>query len=264
MTKDEVRLLVRADDAGSSWASNAGCLKACELGLARSVEVMMPCAWVEHAAHLFNERPDIDIGIHLTLTSEWDAVKWRPLTEASSLVDEKGYFHSLLIPRPGDPRSSLMNSGWDLGDIEREFRAQIHQGVRTFKNATHVSAHMVRHFLDFDKAVGHVVAELCREFDLMDDPFGHGLPRFEGYPKFPRDTRQRVKAFVDRLTSLESGTYIFIDHPAVNAPELRHTGHAGYEDVLEDRTTCLETLVSDDLHRAVSEMGIQIIGYRDL
>ena len=261
---DKIRLLVRADDAGSSWSSNMGCLKACTHGIARSVEVMMPCAWVPHAARLFNERPEIDVGIHLTLTSEWAAVRWRPLTDARSLVDEDGYFRPLLMPRPGDDRPSLQESDWSVDDVARELRAQIERGIAAFDNASHVSAHMAPHFSAFDQRVGEIVAELCQEFQLIDVPPEHGISRFEGYPKHPRSAERRVAAFVEQLGALNAGTYMFIDHPAVESPELRSTGHQGYEDVLEDRTTCLAALVSEEVKAAVAARGIELIGYRDL
>ena len=263
-TGEKIRLLVRADDAGSSWSSNMGCLKACADGIVRSVEVMMPCAWVSHAARLFNDRPEIDVGIHLTLTSEWDAVRWRPLTDARSLVDEDGYFRPLLMPRPGDDRPSLRESDWSVDDIARELRAQIERGVAAFDNASHVSAHMAPHFSAFDQRVGEIVAELCREFQLIDVPPGHGLARFEGYPKHPRSAERREAAFIEQLGTLKAGTYMFVDHPAVESAELRATGHKGYEDVLEDRTTCLSVLVSEGVKAAVSSNGIELIGYRDL
>lgn len=224
----------------------------------------MPCAWVQHAARLFNQRPEIDVGIHLTLTSEWDAVRWRPLTDARSLVDEDGYFRPLLMPRPGDDRPSLKDSNWSFDDIVRELRAQIERGVAAFNHATHVSAHMAPHFSAFDERVGHLVAELCHEFELIDVPFGRGPDRFAGYPKHPRDAKHRAKAFVEQLGTLKAGTYLFVDHPAVESAELRATGHHGYEDVLEDRTSCLAALVSGDVKAAVSALDVELIGYRDL
>lgn len=261
---DKVRLLVRADDAGSSWSSNMGCLKACTDGIVRSVEVMMPCGWVSHAARLFNGRPEIDVGIHLTLTSEWDAVRWRPLTDAPSIVGDDGYFRPLLLPRPGDERPSLQESDWSVDDIARELRAQIERGVAAFDNASHVSAHMAPHFSAFDRRVGEIVAELCQEFRLIDVPPGHRLARFEGYPKHPRGAKRREAVFVEQLSALKAGTHMFVDHPAVESAELRATGHKGYEDVLEDRTTCLSVLVSEQVKSAVSSNAIELIGYRDL
>ncbi|POF34796.1 ChbG/HpnK family deacetylase [Roseibium marinum] len=260
----DTRLIVRADDAGSGWASNIGCLRACTDGVARSVEVMMPCAWVNHAALIFGERPDIDIGIHLTLTSEWDAVKWRPLTAAKTIVDDTGAFLPLLTPREGDARRSLQESDWSIDEISREFRAQIELGVAMFPHASHISSHMIRHFKEFDPRLEEIVSDLCSESGLKDDPFGHGLPRIEGYRKFPRSAEARISAFVAELAGLASGTYIFIDHPAVESPELAASGHRGYEDVEQDRVTCLQTLSSAELQEQVEQSGIQLISYRDL
>lgn len=263
MSRD-IRLLVRADDAGSSWSSTMGCLRACTEGIARSVEVMMPCAWVPHAALTLNDRPEIDVGIHLTLTSEWDAVKWRPLTQAKSLTDPAGCFLPLLRPRDGDGRPSLSEVEWSLEEVAAELRAQIALGVAMFPNASHVSCHMAAHFRAFDARLGDVIADLCREFGLKDDAFGHGLPRFAGYPKFPRETERRVDAFLRALDGLEEGTHVFIDHPAVASPELSMTGHDGYEDVAEDRVTCLETLTTPAIRERIAQLGIRLISYRDL
>ena len=264
MPSESTKLLVRADDAGSSWAANMGCLRACTEGIARSVEVMMPCAWVDHAARLLGEQPQIDVGIHLTLTSEWDAVKWRPLTPSESLVDESGYFRPLLEPRDGDHRPSLRQCGWSVDDVAAEFRAQIELGLAKFPHASHVSCHMTRHFKDFDAALGTVVSELCALFGLKEDPMGDALPRMDGYPKHPRDARSRQRRFVEALGSLAGGTYIFVDHPAEDTPEMRATGHPGYEDVQEDRTSCLHVLTSPAVKEAVRDLGIDLVSYRSL
>lgn len=261
---DKTRLLVRADDAGSAWASNHGCLDACTDGIARSVEVMMPCAWAADAARLFADRPDVDIGIHLTLTSEWDGVKWRPLTHAPSLVDRHGWFLPLLQDRPNDDRPFLGSRQWNIDEVTAEFRAQIELGVDLFPNASHVSCHMVRHFADFDPRLGSVVSGLCAEFGLLDDPFGHGLPRFIPYPAHPRDCQARISLFVEALGRLAPGTHIFIDHPAVDCGELGALGHPGYEDVRADRVTCLETLTSPAVRCEIERLGIELISYRDL
>ncbi|MEM9795440.1 MAG: ChbG/HpnK family deacetylase [Pseudomonadota bacterium] len=255
---------MRADDAGSSWSSNLGCLRACTEGIARSVEVMMPCAWTSHAATLLNRHPEIDLGIHLTLTSEWDAVKWRPLTQAKSLTDPAGNFLPLLLPRQGDGRLSLSQVDWSIDEIEEEFRAQITLGCAMFQNVSHVSSHMVKHFKDVDPRLGDVISDLCDAFGLADDAFGHGLPRISGYAKHPRDTTKRVEAFLEQLDGLSPGTYIFIDHPAVASPELRATGHDGYEDVAEDRVSCFETLTSAAIRDRIAQLGIELISYPDL
>lgn len=239
-------------------------MRACTEGIARSVEVMVPCAWVAHAARLFAERKDIDIGIHLTLTSEWDTVKWRPLTCAKTLVDEQGNFLPLLTPRDGDNRRSLLEHDWAIDEVANEFRAQLRIGIAMFPQASHVSSHMTRHFRHFDPKVGDIVSDLCVEFGLQDDPFGYGLPRMIGYPKQPRDPASRTSAFLTQLAELSSGTYIFIDHPAVESAELAEISHHGYQDVQQDRLTCLQTLTSDEVCQEAKRLGIELIGYRDL
>ena len=224
----------------------------------------MPCPWITHAATLFNAHRQIDIGIHLTLTSEWDAVKWRPLTQAESLIDENGHFLPIVMPRDGDSRPCLADADWLIDDIVNEFRAQISLGVAAFRGVSHVSSHMLKHFKDLDPKVGEVISELCSEFNLKDDAFGHGLPRINGYPKFPREAKPRTEAFIKQLTELSEGTYIFIDHPAVRSAELDAIGHEGYEDVAADRASCLATLTSAALKDHIDRLGIKLISYREL
>lgn len=98
----------------------------------------------------------------------------------------------------------------------------------------------------------------------MDDALGHGLPRVHGYARSPRDSALRVSSFIDQLKELKAGTHIFIDHPAVESAELQATSHPGYEDVFEDRTTCLDTLTSIRLKDAIDQARIELISYRDL
>src|SRR5678809_572400 len=70
--KGEIRLLVRADDMGVALGVNEACIKSVKDGIARSVEVIVPGPWFLDAVRRLQENPDIDVGIHLCLTSEWD------------------------------------------------------------------------------------------------------------------------------------------------------------------------------------------------
>ena len=82
--KEKVRLIVRGDDMGVSHSVNTAIIDAWQNGIQKNVEVIVPGPWFPEAVSLLRENPDIDVGVHLALTSEWDNVKWRPLSDCSS------------------------------------------------------------------------------------------------------------------------------------------------------------------------------------
>ena len=77
---------------GFSHYANVGCIKAYQEGILTAVEVMVPCDYFPEAVELLKQNQGLDVGIHLTLNSEWENIKWRSLTNAPSLVDENGFF----------------------------------------------------------------------------------------------------------------------------------------------------------------------------
>ena len=113
------------------------------------------------AVKILKENPGCDVGIHLTLTSEWSDVKWRPLTHCPNLVDKDGYF-SLWFGKIMTflPHSSISESNWELEEIEQELRAQIDLAMRNVSNITHLSIHMG--FDKLDPKIGNVVPKLAK------------------------------------------------------------------------------------------------------
>lgn len=261
---DEVRLLVRADDAGSTLSANMGCFRAAAEGIVQSVEVMMPCAWVEHAAALFNPRPDIDIGIHLTLTSEWTNLRWRPLTQAPSLVDQTGSFYPSFAPVNYPNAVGLNQVDWSVSEAVAELSAQIDLGLKTFRNVTHISSHMIADFAELDVDLGGAIAEICAARGLVHQPFGPDLTWIKGYPKRPYDPAKRTEALLAELKTLKPGTYLFLDHPGVASDEARATGNPSYDDVAIDRESCLNVMTDPNLARDIEALGIKLISYADL
>src|SRR5688572_24307126 len=86
------RLVISSDDLGMSESVNRGIRKACDRGVLTSTNLMVPCPWFEHGAQLLRGA-DVDLGVHLTLTAEWDFYKWRPLTNGPGLRNADGYCH---------------------------------------------------------------------------------------------------------------------------------------------------------------------------
>lgn len=138
-----IRLIVRADDIGSSHAANVACIQAYREGIVRSVEVMVPAPWFNEAVKMLCDNPKLDAGVHLTLTSEWENMKWGPVSEAPSLVDDGGHFFPTTSQRKDSPTNTgFLQAGARLDEVESELRAQIELALEKLPNVTHLSCHM--------------------------------------------------------------------------------------------------------------------------
>jgi hypothetical protein len=257
-----VRLIVRGDDMGSSQASNEAAIRCFKDGVMRDVEVMAVGPWLPQAARLLRENPGLDVGLHLAFTSEWDDVKWRPLTTAPSLVGRDGYFHPMIWPHPhyGKERA-LKEQPWKLDEIERELRAQIELAKREVTQLSHLSDHMGFQALGLDVAA--LVKRLAIEHGLDIDPDALGA-RYVGWDGKPETSAEKVASFVRVLEALGPGTWLFVDHPALDTPEMRGIGHVGYENVAVDRQGVTDAWTSPAAKDVVRRRGIELIGYKDL
>ena len=257
-----VRLLVRGDDIGSCHAANVACIRAYKEGIVKSVELMVPCAWLPEAVKMLNENPGLDVGVHVTLTSEWDSVKWRPLTSAPSLTDADGCFYPTIWPRKGAPAgTALRDAGWKLDEIEKEIRAQIEMAKRKVPRISHLSFHMG--CSDWDPKVKEVCAKLAREYNL-DIPPSAGALRGAGGFGDAKTASARVERFIGMLGGLKPGTYLFVEHPGLDTPEMQAIGHPGYENVAQDRQAVTEVFTSDLVKKAIKDLRIELISYADL
>jgi predicted glycoside hydrolase/deacetylase ChbG (UPF0249 family) len=257
-----IRLIVRGDDMGSSQASNEASIRCFKDGVMRDVEVMAVGPWFPQAARLLRENPGLDVGLHLALTSEWDNVKWRPLTPAPSLVGRDGTFHPMIWPHPhyGKERA-LREQPWKLDEIERELRAQVELAKREVPQLSHLSDHMGFQALGPDVAA--LVRRLAAEYELDIDPGALGV-RSVGWYGNPQAPADKVASFTRLVEELGPGTWLFVDHPALDTPEMRATGHVGYEQVAVDRQGVTDAWTSPAVKEIVRRRGIELIGYRDL
>ena len=257
-----IRLIVRGDDMGSSQASNEAVLRCFKDGVMRDVELMAVGPWFPQAARLLRENPGLDVGLHLALTSEWDNVKWRPLTTAPSLVERAGSFFPMIWPGPNYGRErALKEQPWKLDEMERELRAQIELTKREVPQLSHLSDHMG--FQSLGPEVAALVKRLAAEYRLDIDPEALGV-RWMGWDGKPTTSAEKVASFVRLLEALGPGTWLFVDHPALDTPEMRATGHVGYEAVAVDRQGVTDAWTSPAVREIVRRRGIELIGYKDL
>ena len=119
------RLIIRGDDMGYAHGGNEALINCYKYGIETSIEVLVPSPWFPEAVQMLTENPAVDVGIHLTLSSEWDNIKWRPVSDCPSLRDADGYFYPMIYPNKNYPKRSVVENNWQLADVEKEFRAQI-------------------------------------------------------------------------------------------------------------------------------------------
>jgi chitin disaccharide deacetylase len=129
-------LIPHVDDLGVSHGANRAFVELSGLGFVTCGSVMPPCAWFPEMVALAKEWPALDVGVHLTLTSESRACRWRPIStasRASGLIDDAGYMWPDVpsVRRHADPAA-----------VETELRAQIEAALGAGLDVTHLDTHM--------------------------------------------------------------------------------------------------------------------------
>ncbi len=257
-----VQLIVRSDDMGFTHAANEAMLETYKNGITTSIEVMVPTPWFPEAVKMLREYPDLDVGVHLTLTSEWSNIKWRPVTSAPSLTDSNGYFYPMIWPNDNYGEAyALKAQDWKLEEVEQELRAQIELAKRAIPQLTHVTGHMG--CTNLDERVKEVVRKLTAEYDLAIFPEDLGVQRAR-YQGSKETAEQKIDSFIAMLENLTPGKYLFVDHPAYDNPEVQAVNHIGYTNVATDRQGVTDLLTNAEVKKTIRRLGIELIDYYDL
>lgn len=257
-----IRLLVRGDDMGYTHSGNEALIKSYQQGIERSIEVIVPSPWFPEAVKLLKENPGVDVGVHLAITSEWENIKWRPLTDAKSLRDSNGYFFPMVDPHKAYPGQSLKENKWDIADIEKEFRAQIEMALKNIPRISHISSHMW--CTELSPQVAAMTRRLAKEYKI-DIDLDENAVSYTGYDGPSTTSEEKIASFLKGLDKLQPGkTYWFIDHPGYDNEELRAVFHIGYENVARDRQGVTNLFTSEKVKAYIKKKGIILIGYKDL
>ena len=129
-------LVLHIDDVGMCHGANAAFLELMRSENVTCGSIMVPCPWFREIAAEAAQDRSLDLGVHLTLTSEWPLYRWGPIStvdRASGLIDEQGSF----------PRNCLLlRPQVDAKAAEVEFRAQIDRALDAGVDVTHLDTHM--------------------------------------------------------------------------------------------------------------------------
>ncbi len=257
---DAKLVIVNCDDLGSSRSANVAIYEALRDGLATSSTLMVPCPWARDAAAMYRGE---DVGVHLTLNSEWETYRWGPITHSPSLLDGDGGF----------PRT--VEDVWDhadLDEVRKECRAQIERAIYWGFDVSHLDAHMGT--LQLRAEFFDVYLEMAIDFRLPLRMAGTRAERLVGFPYRQLAAAEGIvypdhfvhtgvgsrRAIERALFDLRSGVTEMYLHPALDTDELR-ASHPDWANRVEDHVMLTRDPAFADL---VERAGAYLIGFRDL
>lgn len=271
--------IIHADDIGMCQAGLAAFADLIDFGLVSSGAVMVPCPWSLAAAAYCRAHPQADVGVHLTLTSEWETYRWGPISTrdpSSGLLDGEGCFYRT---------SEDVQAHADPAAVAVELRAQLDRALAAGIDVTHIDTHMgaVAHpkfimgyvqlamerrlppmlprldeagwrALNLDAETAAFAAQLTAQLE------DQGLPLLDQITMLPLDQpNDRIALAKRAFDSLPAGLTHFIIHPAADTPELRAITPDAPSRIADYRA-----FTSPELRDYVRSVGIKVIGYRML
>jgi predicted glycoside hydrolase/deacetylase ChbG (UPF0249 family) len=275
-------VIIHTDDIGMCQASVSAFIDLWDYGLISSGATMVPCPWFLETAKYCRDNLTVDMGVHLTLTSEWETFRWGPIStreEGSGLIDEEGFFYR---------SSEEVQKHGHIESVKREIQSQIDRAISSAIQPTHIDTHMgsvgslkfIPSYLGlafqyklpvmvmrldksgwmdigFDEVTANLAVGMVHQFEeaglpLVDRIAGLDLDRVD-------NPIERIGYAKKVFSELDPGITHFIIHPSKDTPELRAiTSGWSY------RVADYLAFQSDELRNFTKETGIQIIGYQDL
>lgn len=272
-------IIIHTDDIGMCHANVEAFKDLWEAGIISSGAIMHPCSWSNEAIEMCQQNPKIDMGVHLTLTSEWKYYRWGPIStrdRRSGLMDAEGYFphKSAEVQRTGRPAA-----------VAVELEAQVQHALKAGLHPTHIDTHMgsvatakfmnsyislaKKHKLPpmifrmdeaewrangLDALTAKLAARMMlrleeQKIPLLDHLGGMSL-------EYHEDHRELTKK---ALSEIQPGITHFIIHPTKDSPELRAIAPDW-----RARVANYEDFMSDEIRQHIKNLGLHVIGYRAL
>ncbi|MDP6763496.1 MAG: ChbG/HpnK family deacetylase [Planctomycetota bacterium] len=273
-------LILHGDDLGMCRAANAAAREAYGNSMMNSGSAMVPCPWFGELAAWWDEQEaPPDLGLHLTLTSEWRHYRWGPVLpveDVPSLVDADGFLWRDV---------SEVTANASVAEVKAEIRAQIARARRFGLEPTHVDSHMGTLFARPDYFLAYV--EVAAEEGIV--PF---IPRIDGVLReqleelgilgaarimmagieargFPlidtlystegRTYEERKAHLLGIVRDLRPGVTQVILHPSAAGDELSHITNSH-----RARSDDLRLMSDPDLATAIREEGIVLVTWREI
>ncbi len=243
------QLIIQGDDLGMCHAVNTGTLRAFTDGIVTQASVMVPCPWFPEAAALATEH-GLPVGIHATLTCEWDGLRWGPLTGGASLLDDDGRTSH---------RTVAGAKGADPTEATDELVAQTERFLAAGLDLTYYDVHMGLSQLPAYDAVS---TRYGVPFLYPGVPASLSFASIKMLSERPADAKKDwMLGYLERLAD-RPGVHLLVSHCADDDPELAalvrldSPVHAWARDY---RVSDLAVLTDPDVVGAVESAGIQLV-----
>jgi predicted glycoside hydrolase/deacetylase ChbG (UPF0249 family) len=268
--RDAKLLILHADDLGVAHSENAASLDALDKGAINSASIMMPTPWVTEVVRYAQAHPSADLGLHLTLNSEWETYRWgsvAPRDQVPSLHDPDGTF-------PRSPDTVTRRAKQD--EVERELRAQIDRAYAIGLRPTHVDSHMGA--LYETPELFATYAKVARSYKL---PFLHfiGRPAPANVAALaPSDVvadavimamqmgtpEQWRTYYLDAIRDLKPGLSVILVHLGYDDAELRAVTVGWDAWGAKWRQQDYDVLTSAEFRQALTDNGVVLVTWRDV
>ena len=268
-------LIIHADDLAVAHAENQASIKALQQGAVTSASVMVPCPWFPEMVAFAKAHPQHDLGLHLTLSSEWLPYRWGPVaprSEVSSLVDANGYFY---------PDCAAFGAKAKAEEVERELRAQIERAKAMGLEPTHFDNHMRCLFYQ-NPLFFEIYLRLGREYGvpvMVGREFLNNAP--ETYRQLitdrdivvdrtitatPKDFKGGMAQFYTHVfQNLEAGVNVLVMHTAFENDEMTGmtAGFSGLWDAAW-RQADYDFFTGEACRQLIKDNDIQLITWREV
>jgi predicted glycoside hydrolase/deacetylase ChbG (UPF0249 family) len=270
-------VIIHTDDVGMCHASIQAYTELFDFGLISSGATMVPCSWFPQVALFCRQNSKVDMGVHLTLTSEWNTYRWSPISThrlESGMLDTEGYFHR---------RSEDTQSLGDPEAVQVELQSQINRALSAGIAITHLDTHMgtvahpkfvmsyiqlaIQHKLPFlfprtDEAgfiqlgMDEITASIAANYvSILEE---QGIPLVDHATGLDLDKSfDRLEQAKQAMSNLPAGITHFIIHPSKDTPELM-----AITPDWQSRVADYNTFKDETLRQHIINEGIQVIGYQ--
>ncbi|MBB3128443.1 hypothetical protein FHS19_003097 [Paenibacillus rhizosphaerae] len=251
-----IRLITRADDAGSAESADRAILETIERGIVRNVSLMAVGPSIEHAARLLASHRDVCFGLHATLNAEWTDVRWGPLSPISCVPSLVEADSGMFTPSP----HSFLDRPPVMEEILSELRVQLERLRGLGFRIGYADTHMV-----FEWALpsfNEIFDYWCSREGIRNyRRFSRRLP----LPPVSASTagEGRVEELVDGLRSAPPGQYLLVGHPGFDEEDMRRFGAPDYPSgkVVADRIGERLMFTHPEVLQSCVRLGVRPIRY---